>query len=248
MDVLSLAGIVLGIAAILLGNMLDGGLNSALLNGSAAIVVFGGTFAAVMVQTPLVVMLSAFKRCFWFVFPPKFHLDDLLTKLCKWAHVARQEGLIGLEGMVKNAEPLAQKGLSLLADGQPPSAIRASLELDLYRQEDKGLQGAHVYESLGGYAPTIGIMGAILGLMQVLSNLSSPDDMGPGIASAFVATLYGVGSANLIFLPLAERLKFLVRKEYIYNELMIEGLVAISEGEHPKSIRYRYESLKKAGQ
>jgi len=246
MDLLSLAGIVLGVAAILIGNMIEGGLNSALLNGAAAIIVFGGTFAAVLVQTPLSQLCSAIKHSFWFLFPPRYNLDELLSILCKWAQTARKEGLIGLENSAKSAMPLARKGLNLLADGQPPSAIRSSLELDLYRQEDAGLQSAHVYESLGGYAPTIGILGAVLGLMEVLANLSEPEQMGPGIASAFVATVYGIGSANLIFIPLAQRLKHLVRKEYLYNELIIEGLVAIAEGEHPNSIRYRYESLKKS--
>ncbi|NVK39482.1 MAG: flagellar motor protein [Gammaproteobacteria bacterium] len=245
MDVIGLAGIVLGVAAILIGNMIEGGLNTALLNGAAAIIVFGGTFAAVLVQTPFSVMRGAFARSFWLVFPPHYSLDELLKTLCKWAQVARREGLIGLENSAKSASPLARKGLNLLADGQPPNAIRSSLELDLYRQEDAGLQSAHVYESLGGYAPTIGILGAVLGLMQVLGNLSEPDQIGPGIATAFVATIYGVASANLVFLPLAQRLKHLVRKEYLYNELIIEGLVAIAEGEHPNSIRYRYESLKK---
>jgi chemotaxis protein MotA len=245
MDILSLAGIVLGIAAILLGNMLEGGLNSALLNGPAAIIVFGGTFAAVLVQTPLPVMKSAFSRTFWLIYPPDHGLDELLNILCKWSQTARKEGLIGLESSAKSATLLAKKGLNLLADGQTPTAIRSSLELDLYRQEDAGLQSAHVYESLGGYAPTIGILGAVLGLMQVLGNLTDPEQIGPGIATAFVATIYGVGSANLIFLPIAQRLKFLVRKEYLYNELIIEGLVAIAEGEHPNSIRYRYENIKK---
>jgi chemotaxis protein MotA len=245
MDILSLAGIVLGIAAILLGNMLEGGLNSALLNGPAAIIVFGGTFAAVLVQTPFAVMKSAFSRTFWLIYPPDHSLDELLNILCKWSQTARKEGLIGLESSAKSATLLAKKGLNLLADGQTPTAIRSSLELDLYRQEDAGLQSAHVYESLGGYAPTIGILGAVLGLMQVLGNLTDPEQIGPGIASAFVATIYGVGSANLIFLPIAQRLKFLVRKEYLYNELIIEGLVAIAEGEHPNSIRYRYENIKK---
>ncbi|MFY0642246.1 MAG: flagellar motor protein [Bermanella sp.] len=245
MDILSLAGIVLGIAAILLGNMLEGGLNSALLNGPAAIIVFGGTFAAVLVQTPFPVMKSAFSRTFWLIYPPDHSLDELLNILCKWSQTARKEGLIGLESSAKSATLLAKKGLNLLADGQTPTAIRSSLELDLYRQEDAGLQSAHVYESLGGYAPTIGILGAVLGLMQVLGNLTDPEQIGPGIATAFVATIYGVGSANLIFLPIAQRLKFLVRKEYLYNELIIEGLVAIAEGEHPNSIRYRYENIKK---
>ena len=245
MDILSLAGIVLGVAAILLGNMLEGGLNSALINGPAAIIVFGGTFAAVLVQTPFSVMQCAFTRTIWLIYPPDHSLDELLNTLCKWSQTARKEGLIGLESSAKSAALLAKKGLNLLADGQTPTAIRSSLELDLYRQEDAGLQSAHVYESLGGYAPTIGILGAVLGLMQVLGNLTDPEQIGPGIATAFVATIYGVGSANLMFLPIAQRLEFLVRKEYLYNELIIEGLVAIAEGEHPNSIRYRYENIKK---
>ena len=247
MDMLGLAGIVLGIAVILIGNMIEGGLNASLMNGAAAIIVFGGTFAAVMVQTPFAVMRRASSRALWLVFPPQFSLSELIDTLCKWSQIARKEGLIGLENSAKTATPLARKGLNLLADGQTPVAIRTSLELDLYRQEDAGLQSAHVYESMGGYAPTIGILGAVLGLMQVLGSLSEPDQIGPGIATAFVATIYGVGSANLLFLPLAQRLKHIVRKEYLYNELIIEGLVAIAEGEHPNSIRYRYESLKKGG-
>lgn len=247
MDMLGLAGIVLGIAVILIGNMIEGGLNASLINGAAAIIVFGGTLAAVMVQTPFAVMRRASSRALWLVFPPQFSLSELIDTLCKWSQIARKEGLIGLENSAKTATPLARKGLNLLADGQTPVAIRTSLELDLYRQEDAGLQSAHVYESMGGYAPTIGILGAVLGLMQVLGSLSEPDQIGPGIATAFVATIYGVGSANLLFLPLAQRLKHIVRKEYLYNELIIEGLVAIAEGEHPNSIRYRYESLKKGG-
>lgn len=247
MDMLGLAGIVLGVTVILIGNMIEGGLNASLMNGAAAIIVFGGTLAAVMVQTPFAVMRRASSRALWLVFPPQFSLSELIDTLCKWSQIARKEGLIGLENSAKTATPLARKGLNLLADGQTPVAIRTSLELDLYRQEDAGLQSAHVYESMGGYAPTIGILGAVLGLMQVLGSLSEPDQIGPGIATAFVATIYGVGSANLLFLPLAQRLKHIVRKEYLYNELIIEGLVAIAEGEHPNSIRYRYESLKKGG-
>ena len=221
-------------------------MTSALVNGPAAIIVFGGTFAAVMVQTPANIIKQSFQRAFWLVFPPRYELDDLLDTLCQWAQAARKEGLMGLEN-IADVEPslFARKGLNLLADGQPPEAIRNSLELDMYKREDQGLQSAHVYESLGGYAPTIGILGAVLGLMQVLGSLEDPSLIGPGIATAFVATVYGVGSANLIFLPLAHRLKQIVRSEFLYNELIIEGLVSIAEGEHPNSIRYRYEILKR---
>jgi chemotaxis protein MotA len=246
MDWLSLAGIALGLAAIVLGNLAEGGVTSSLLNVPAALIVFGGSFAALLVQSPWVVIKNALIRTSWLLVPPRFNLEDLLETLCQWGHAARREGLIGLENIAEvEHSSFARKGLNLLADGQSPNAIRNSLELDLYKQEDMGMQSAHVYESLGGYAPTIGIIGAVLGLMQVLGSLNDPSEIGPGIATAFVATLYGLGSANLLFLPLAQKLKHLIRCEYIYNELTIEGLVAIAEGEHPNSIRYRYEILKK---
>jgi chemotaxis protein MotA len=247
MNWLGLAGIILGIVAIIFGNIAEGGATSALINGPAFIIVFGGTFAAVLVQTPLDVIKHTISRSGWFLIPPRYDLNDLLELLCHWGQTARREGLIGLEKIADvETTPLAKKGLNLLADGQSPTAIRSSLEMDLYKQEDKGLQSAHIYESLGGYAPTIGILGAVLGLMQVLGQLEDPALIGPGIATAFVATIYGVGSANLIFLPIASRLKYVVQSEYLYNELIIEGLVAIAEGEHPNSIRYRYEILKRS--
>ncbi|EAT12579.1 flagellar motor protein [Bermanella marisrubri] len=242
MDWLGLGGLVLGIAAVVIGNMVEGGHLASLLNLPAAIIVFGGTLAAVLVQTPFNTLLTASMRGWWLIFPPRYDLHDLIDTLCQWGAAARREGFLGLENIAKvEPMPLAKKGLHLLADGQSSEAIRNSLELDMYKQEDAGLEAAHVYESLGGYAPTIGILGAVLGLIQVMGNLQDPAAIGPGIATAFVATIYGVGSANLIFLPIASRIKHIVKKEYQYNELIVEGLVAISEGEHPNSIRHRYE-------
>ena len=244
MDLLGLVGILLGMTVLVLGNLSEGGLVTTLLNGPAAFIVFGGTLSAVLVQTPSIVFKHAFMRLFWLVFPPQYNLEALLDRLCEWSAMARKNGLISLEKAANyEKSSLAKKGLNLLADGQSSSVIRNSLEMDLYKQEDKGLQSANVYESLGGYAPTIGILGAVLGLMQALMVLDDPSAIGPGIAAAFVATIYGVASANLIFLPLAGRFKYFVRQEYLYNELIIEGLVAIADGEHGDSIRYRYEIL-----
>lgn len=245
MEWLGLLGLVLGIAAVVIGNMVEGGHLASLINLPAAIIVFGGTFAAVLVQTPVATLTTAFMRGWWLLFPPRFNFYELVDTLCQWGAAARKEGFLGLENIAKvEPMPLAKKGLQLLADGQSSQAIRNSLELDMYKQEDAGLEAAHVYESLGGYAPTIGILGAVLGLIQVMGSLQDPAAIGPGIATAFVATIYGVGSANLVFLPIASRLKHLVKKEYQYNELIVEGLVAISEGEHPNSIRHRYEVLR----
>ena len=246
MQWLTFAGMLLGVAAIVIGNQLEGGSIGALINLPAAIIVLGGTFSAVLIQTPLGVIKATLIRSFWLFFPPLHSRETLLENLCEWASAARRTGFIGLENIAAVEHSLlAKKGLNLLADGQPPKAIRSSLELDMYKQEETGLQAAHVYDSLGGYAPTIGIVGAVLGLMQALTQLSDPDNIGPGIATAFVATVYGLVLANLVFLPLGQRLKHIVRSEYEYNELTIEGLVAIAEGEHPMSLRYRYESLRR---
>jgi chemotaxis protein MotA len=246
MDLLALAGIVLGVIAIVLGNFMEGGAIGGLLNGPAALIVFGGTFAATLVQTPAVVLQHALQRCIWIVFPPRFDYDDLLDQICHWASAARREGLLGLEKLAEIEHNLiARKGLKLLADGQTAENIRNSLEIDLFKQEENGHQAANVYENMGGYAPTIGIIGAVLGLMQVLNNISTPEQLGPGIATAFVATIYGVGSANLIFIPVGQRLKSWVKREYVYHELIIEGLVAIAEGEHPNAIRYRFEIIRR---
>lgn len=246
MDLLALAGIVLGVIAIVLGNFMEGGAIGGLLNGPAALIVFGGTFAATLVQTPAVVLQQALQRIIWIVFPPRFDYDDLLDQICHWASAARREGLLGLEKLAEIEHNLiARKGLKLLADGQTAENIRNSLEIDLFKQEENGHQAANVYENMGGYAPTIGIIGAVLGLMQVLNNISTPEQLGPGIATAFVATIYGVGSANLIFIPFGQRLKSWVKREYVYHELIIEGLVAIAEGEHPNAIRYRFEIIRR---
>lgn len=246
MQWLTLAGMLLGFGAIVYGNLLEGGTLAGLINVPAAIIVLGGTFAAVMIQTPMAVFKSTLIRTFWLFFPPRHSRETLLENLCEWASAARRTGFIGLENIAAVEHSLlARKGLNLLADGQTARAIRSSLELDMYKQEDAGMQAAHVYDSLGGYAPTIGIIGAVLGLMQALTKLENPDQIGAGIATAFVATVYGLVSANLVFLPLGQRIKHIVREEYLYNELTIEGLVAIAEGEHPLSLRYRYENLRR---
>ncbi len=246
MQWLTLAGMLLGFGAIWFGNVLEGGTATGLLNLPAAIIVLGGSFAAVIIQTPVPIFKAAMIRTFWLFFPPRHSRETLLENLCEWASAARRTGFIGLESIAAVEHSLlARKGLNLLADGQTAHAIRSSLELDMYKQEDAGLQAAHVYDSLGGYAPTIGIIGAVLGLMQALTQLENPDQIGTGIATAFIATVYGLAFANLVCLPLGQRIKHLVREEYLYNELTIEGLVAIAEGEHPLSLRYRYENLRR---
>lgn len=242
MDVLSLIGIILAFVAVIGGNFLEGGHLSALLNGPAALIVVGGTLAAALIQSPM----SAFKRALhnvrWIIVPPRIDMAGGIDRVVNWSLVSRKEGLLGLEASAE-AEPddYARKGLQLLVDGAEAATIRNVLEVDLYNRETRDLQAAKVFESMGGYAPTIGIIGAVMGLIHVMGNLADPSQLGNGIAVAFVATIYGVASANLLLLPVAHKLKALAQRQAAYREMLLEGLLSIAEGENPRSIEMKLQ-------
>ncbi|MDH0645624.1 flagellar motor protein [Pseudomonas sp. GD03858] len=244
MDVLSLIGLILAFVAIVGGNFLEGGHAGALLNGPAALIVLGGTLAAALLQSPL----SSFKRALqivrWIFFPPRVDLAGGIDRVVNWSLTARKEGLLGLEGVADaEPDPYARKGLQLLVDGAEPEAIRSILEVDFLTQESRDIQAAKVFESMGGYAPTIGIIGAVMGLIHVMGNLADPSQLGNGIAVAFVATIYGVASANLILLPVANKLKALTLRQSRYREMLLEGLLSIAEGENPRSIELKLQGF-----
>ncbi|MDH5407600.1 MAG: flagellar motor protein [Gammaproteobacteria bacterium] len=237
MDILTLLGLVVGISAILYGQYLDGGHLSTLINGPAGLIVMGGTIGAVMVQTPLQVFLRALVLSRWVLLPPTFNINDSIETIIAWSKIARRDGLLGLDNIDdENMDDFTQKGLRLLVDGNETSRIREVLELEINSRERIELASARVFESMGGYSPTIGIIGAVLGLIQVMGNLTEPDKLGDGIAVAFVATIYGVGAANLIFLPIANKLKTYIHQHAHHHELIMEGLSSIAEGEHPRVI------------
>jgi chemotaxis protein MotA len=176
----------------------------------------------------------------WILTPPARDLDATIRTVVNWSQVARREGLLGLEGLTENeADPFARKGLQLLVDGNEPETIRNTLEVELAAREHRDLASAKVYESMGGYSPTIGIIGAVLGLIHVMGNLADPSQLGAGIATAFVATVYGVGLANLIFLPMGNKLKSVIQEQTQYREMLITGLLGIAEGENPMNIELR---------
>lgn len=237
MDRLSIFGFLLALVAILGGQYMEGGNVSALADGPAALIVIGGTFGAVMLQSSSHTFFLAIKISKWVFITPKNQLLLGLRKIINWSVIARKEGLLGLEEAA-DTEPdeFARKALNLLVDGGEPDAIRASLTVDFHTREYQHLMAARVYEAMGGYAPTIGIVGAVMGLIQVMSNLSDPGKLGPGIATAFVATIYGVTAANLVFLPIANKLKTIILRHSHYEEMIIEGIVAIAEGENPRTI------------
>ena len=240
MDILSLIGIALAFAALIGGNFLEGGTIQSLLNGPAALIVFGGTLGAAMLQTPLVQLKRACVIFPWVILPPKLLFQEGLKDIVKWAMAARKEGLLGLETIAETEEDsFARKGLQLLVDGSESESIRRVLETELLIKEQRDLDSVKFFESMGGYSPTIGIIGAVMGLIHVMQNLGDPNQLGPGIAVAFVATIYGVALANLFLLPVASKLKMCVHDQAQYRELIIEGIVAISEGENPRSIEIK---------
>lgn len=236
-DFLTILGLLIGVTAILLGQQLEGGKLSTLINGPAALIVIGGTVGAVMLQSPIAVFVRAIKMLWWTVSTPQFNSEEVIQKIIKWSNIARREGLLGLENLEdQEQDPFSKKGLQLLIDGSEPETIRKIMEVDIHTRESFDIQAARVFESMGGYSPTIGIIGAVLGLIQVMGNLSDPAKLGGGIAVAFVATIYGVALANLVLLPVANKLKSIVHTDAHYNEMIVEGLVSIAEGENPRNI------------
>jgi chemotaxis protein MotA len=237
MDILSIIGLIVGITAILFGQYLEGGHISTLVNGPAMLIVLGGTFGAVMLQSPLATFMRAMRMLFWTFLTPADNSDETIEKIVNWSNIARKEGLLGLENIEETESDLfARKGLQLLIDGSEPESIRSIMNVDIGTKEHFDMHAAKVFESMGGYSPTIGILGAVMGLIQVMGNLSDPSKLGSGIAVAFVATIYGVGAANLLFLPIANKLKNIVHRQALMREMIVEGMASIAEGENPRNI------------
>ncbi|MDX1756663.1 MAG: flagellar motor protein [Marinobacter sp.] len=240
MDILSLLGVILAFVAILGGNLLEGGALSSLFNGPAALIVIGGTLAATILQTSWPILKRSFVQARWVFLPPYIGMEDGIGKVIDWSVKARKQGLLGLEGLAeREPERFARKGLQLLVDGSETESIRSILEVELESREQRDLDSAKVFEAMGGYSPTIGIIGAVMGLIQVMTNLEDPETLGSGIATAFVATIYGVALANLLFFPVANKLRGIARERSRYEDMMIDGIVAIADGENPRSIELR---------
>jgi chemotaxis protein MotA len=244
MDILTLAGIGLAMFAIIGGNILEGGHTESLMQMTAFLIVAGGTVGAVMIQTPLPVFMRMLKMTPWIFITPKLNGEEVIRKVVEWSTVARKEGLLGLEAVSEvEDDPFAQKGLTLLVDGSEPEVMRNILEVELGTKEHFDTQAAKVYEGMGGYAPTIGIIGAVMGLIHVMNNLADPSKLGTGIAVAFVATIYGVGLANIFFLPMASKLKSIIHDQTQIKEMLIEGMISIAQGENPRNIETKLQGF-----
>jgi chemotaxis protein MotA len=243
MDRLSPLGLLVSLAAILGGQALEGGHLLSLVQVTAFLIVIGGTLGAVMLQSPPATFLLGLRLLPWVVQPPKADFRSQMLRLVEWSGVARRGGLLALEARLSDSrDPFIRKGLQLLVDGAEPAALRSALELEIDLFEEVHRQAARVWEAAGGYAPTIGILGAVLGLIHVMENLTDPAKLGSGVAVAFVATIYGVGSANLIFLPVANKLKALISRQVRMREMLLDGLECIAHGENPRNIELKLEA------
>lgn len=242
MDKISVLGLLLGIVAIIGGQILEGGHIGSLSQPTALLIVLGGTMGAVMLQSPYATFMRGIRMVSWVWYPPVVDNQQLIRQISGWSQVSRREGLLALENAIDQLKDnFTRKGLQLLVDGAEPERLREVLEVEISTYENEMKQSARIWEAAGGYSPTIGILGAVLGLIQVMENLSEPAKLGAGIAVAFVATIYGVGLANLVFLPMANKLKAHIGRLVFQREMIVDGLVGIANGDNPRIIESRLQ-------
>jgi chemotaxis protein MotA len=244
LDVTSLAGVPLGIGFILLGQLLEGGSFRSILQLTAAVIVFGGTLGAVLVSFSVNDVRGALRSLRDVFVDREPPVEDTIATITRFAVKARRDGIMSLEDEVERLDDaFLRRGLGLAVDGTSPTTLRAMLEGESDSRDEMDEVPARVFESAGGYAPTIGILGAVLGLIHVMENLSDPNKLGAGIAVAFVATVYGVGSANLLFLPIAAKLRAKAAGRAKRRLLVCEGILAIQEGQNPRLIDHKLRGL-----
>ena len=244
MDILSIGGIVFAIACILGGQALEGGHAGSLVQATAAIIVVGGTIGAVAVAFPMPDFMRGVKMLGLIFGSKKDDTGEIIKQIVELATIARRDGVLALEQQVQNIpDPFLKRAVSFLVDGVDAAVARESLEGQIFHEFEENQTGAKVWESAGGFAPTVGILGAVLGLIHVMENLSDPSKLGPGIAVAFVATVYGVGMANLFFLPMANKAKRKVGLEKERKTLIAEGVLSIQAGLNPRVLEDKLNAL-----
>ncbi len=242
----TLLGLIVAFGGIVGGLIMEGGKLKDVSQITAALIVLGGTCGAVMVSTPMHVLISAAKRLLHVIVDRSESTEDVIDELIGYAASARRNGLVALENEAMEIKDLfLKKALNLAVDGTDLQEIRSMMQLEIDLTEKEALAEARVFECAGGYSPTIGIIGAVMGLIQVMKNLANIEEVGHGIAVAFVATVYGVGLANIVLLPASTKIKSRIESETALKELQLEGVVAIVEGMNPKLIRSKLEAYQK---
>jgi chemotaxis protein MotA len=240
MDKSSIGGVLLAIAGILAGLLMEGGHLSQIMQPTAAIIVFGGTLGAVLLQFPLATVASAFVHIGHLFVAPRKHDDQLVKLLIAFANKARRNGVVSLDADLQTIQdPFLRQAVMLAVDGTEPADLRNIMQLSLDTSSENDERLPAVFESAGGFSPTIGILGAVLGLIQVMQHLDNITEVGKGIAVAFVATIYGVGIANLFFLPMAGKMRLRLREDVKRREMMLEGVISILEGMNPRMLEVK---------
>ena len=244
MDKSSIIGILVAVTGIVAGLLIEGGSVGQILQPTAAMIVFGGTLGAVMLQFPLATVLAAFKKAIQVFVGRKKDGDEALKQMIDFANKARRSGIVSLDQELDRIhDPFLKQAIMLAVDGTEPSELRKIMEIQIENRAADEERIPAVFESAGGFSPTIGIIGAVLGLIQVMQHLDKIDEVGKGIAVAFVATIYGVGAANIILLPAAGKLKIRLQEERIHREMLLEGVVSILEGMNPRMIEIKLQSF-----
>jgi chemotaxis protein MotA len=244
MDIATIIGVVLAVGSIVGGQALEGGHLGSIIQLTAFIIVIGGTIGAICVQNPLPVVIRAFGSLSIAIADQRIDNKGTIKLILDLANVSRKQGLLALESKLKDIkDPFIKKGIQLIVDGTDPKAVHEILEIEVDHHEEEGIVSAKVWEAAGGYAPTVGILGAVLGLIHVMENLADPSKLGGGIAVAFVATVYGVGAANLFFLPVANKIKMKLKAEAGSRNVIIMGLVGLAQGENPRLLQEKLESF-----
>jgi chemotaxis protein MotA len=244
MDKASIGGVLLAVLGIVAGLLIEGGNLGQILQPAAALIVFGGTLGAVLLQFPLTTVLAAFSSLGHVFAAPRKQNDELILLLVSFANKARRNGVVSLDADLRTIQdPFLKQSLMLAVDGTEPSDLRKIMRVNLDSTVEREDQLPMVFESAGGFSPTIGILGAVLGLIQVMQHLDNMQEVGRGIAVAFVATIYGVGIANLFFLPFAGKMRIRIRDSQQRREMMLEGVISILEGMNPRMLEVKLASF-----
>jgi chemotaxis protein MotA len=240
MDKASFGGAILAVTGIIAGLLIEGGNLGQILQPTAALIVFGGTMGAVLLQFPLGTVVAAFRKIAHVFAAPRKHNDFLTQQLISFANKARRNGVVSLDADLQTIrDPFLKQAIMLAVDGTEPAELRKIMRVSLDSKVELDDRLPSVFESAGGFSPTIGILGAVLGLIQVMQHLDNIQEVGRGIAVAFVATIYGVGAANLFFLPFAGKMRILIREEHQVLEMILEGVIAILEGMNPRMLEIK---------
>lgn len=247
MDLSSIIGIIIGLSAIIGGQMLESGTGIQILHPTAAIIVFGGTLGATLLNYPLNTFIDAIKSLKRAFVTEHIDFETTISNIVDLTEITRREGNLTLESIVPNIEnDFMRKGVQLVADSASSRVIRDILNTQINQEEEQYLLASRVFETAGGFAPTFGIVGAVLGLIQVMQHIADPTQLGQGIATAFIATLYGVGVANLILIPLGGKIRIKAREELLVKEMILEGIMSIHAGDNPAIVEEKMYSFLKS--